>query len=57
LKEGFVRLFYLLFFYFLIKEVPVIMRERTAGESSITPIRAVYYMVKVMLVILARFTR
>jgi glycosyltransferase involved in cell wall biosynthesis len=42
---------------FRIKEVPVIMRERTAGESSITPIKTVYYMVKVMLAILARFSR
>src|SRR3989338_3812791 len=42
---------------FRIKEVPVIMQERRAGESSITPIRSVYYMVKVVLAILARFSR
>jgi glycosyltransferase involved in cell wall biosynthesis len=42
---------------FRIKEVPVIMQERTAGESSITPIKTIYYMVKVMLAILARFSR
>ena len=42
---------------FRIKEVPVIMKERTAGESSITPLRTVYYMFKVMLAIFARFSR
>lgn len=42
---------------FRIKEVPVIMKERTAGESSITPIRTVYYMFKVTLAIFARFSR
>ncbi|MBI3813830.1 MAG: glycosyltransferase family 2 protein [Nitrospinae bacterium] len=42
---------------FRIKELPVIMQERTAGESSITPIKTIYYMVKVMLAILARFSR
>ena len=42
---------------FRIKEVPVIMKERTAGESSITPLRTVYYMLKVMLAIFARFSR
>ncbi len=36
---------------------PVVMQERTAGESSITPIKTIYYMVKVMLAILARFSR
>ena len=33
-------------------EVPVMMRERTEGRSSITPIRSVYYMVKVILAVL-----
>ena len=32
-------------------EVPVVMRERAAGESSITALRSVYYMVKVLLAI------
>ena len=32
-------------------EVPVTMRERTAGRSSITAIRSVYYMAKVLLAI------
>lgn len=33
-------------------EVPVSMRERTGGRSSITPVRSVYYMTKVLLAIL-----
>ena len=33
-------------------EIPVIMRERQGGVSSISPKRAVYYMVKVTLAIL-----
>jgi len=33
-------------------EVPVTMRERTGGTSSITPLRSAYYMVKVLLAIL-----
>lgn len=33
-------------------EVPVTMRERSAGESSITALRSIYYMIKVMLAIL-----
>jgi glycosyltransferase involved in cell wall biosynthesis len=33
-------------------EAPVRMRERSAGESSITTLRSVYYMIKVMLAIL-----
>lgn len=37
---------------FSIMEVPVKMAERRGGESSITPIRSVYYMVKVFLAIL-----
>jgi hypothetical protein len=37
---------------FNITEVPVKMRERAGGESSITPVRSVYYMVKVLLAIL-----
>jgi glycosyltransferase involved in cell wall biosynthesis len=34
-----------------LKEVPVAMRERTGGQSSITAIRSVYYMTKVLLAI------
>jgi glycosyltransferase involved in cell wall biosynthesis len=34
-----------------LKEVPVRMRERTGGRSSITAFRSVYYMVKVLLAI------
>jgi glycosyltransferase involved in cell wall biosynthesis len=37
---------------FRLKEVPVKMRQRSTGESSIGSIRAVYYMVKVLLAIL-----
>ena len=32
-------------------EVPVNMRDRTGGRSSITPLRSVYYMAKVLLAI------
>ena len=35
-----------------IKEVPVVMQERTAGESSIRPFHSGYYMLKVSLAIL-----
>lgn len=35
-----------------IKEIPVIMQERTAGESSIRPFHSGYYMMKVSLAIL-----
>lgn len=35
-----------------VKEVPVTMRQRNAGVSSISPGRSVYYMVKVTLAIL-----
>ncbi len=37
---------------FSIMEVPVKMKERGGGRSSITPVRSVYYMVKVFLAIL-----
>jgi len=36
---------------FSIMEVPVRMVERAHGRSSITPLRSVYYMVKVLLAI------
>ena len=34
-----------------VKEVPVVMNERTAGVSSISPWKSVYYMIKVTLAI------
>ena len=34
-----------------IREVPVSMRKRGGGKSSITPLRAIYYMTKVLLAI------
>jgi glycosyltransferase involved in cell wall biosynthesis len=38
-------------------EYPVIMRERTEGTSSISPLKSVYYMVKVTLAILVEMLR
>jgi len=35
-----------------IMEVPVIMREREEGKSSISPIKSIYYMIKVSIAIL-----
>jgi hypothetical protein len=32
-----------------LREVPVAMRERAGGRSSITALRSIYYMVKVLL--------
>jgi glycosyltransferase involved in cell wall biosynthesis len=37
---------------FKVREVPVVMRERTTGRSSIRPFNAVYYVLKVTLAIL-----
>lgn len=37
---------------FAVQEVPVVMNERTAGVSSISSLKSVYYMVKVTLAIL-----
>jgi glycosyltransferase involved in cell wall biosynthesis len=37
---------------FVTAEVPVLMRERQSGSSSITAVRSVYYMLKVLLAIL-----
>jgi glycosyltransferase involved in cell wall biosynthesis len=34
-----------------IEEAPAAMRERTGGKSSITPIRSIYYMAKVLMAI------
>lgn len=36
-------------------EVPVTMRQRETGRSSISPIRSLYYMVKVTLAVLVQF--
>lgn len=38
-----------------IVEVPVAMRQRSSGRSSITPVRSLYYMVKVTLAVLVQF--
>ena len=35
-----------------IKEVPVIMKERESGTSSISPLKSIYYMIKVSLAII-----
>lgn len=35
-----------------VEEIPVVMRERQAGESSINPAKSIYYMIKVSLAIL-----
>ncbi|MDD3204236.1 MAG: glycosyltransferase family 2 protein [Lachnospiraceae bacterium] len=37
---------------YTIKEYPVVMRERAEGTSSISPLKSVYYMIKVTLAIL-----
>lgn len=37
-----------------IREYPVVMRERERGTSSITPLKSVYYMIKVTLAMLIR---
>jgi len=37
---------------FSFQEVPVAMEERSGGTSSITPLRSIYYMFKVLLAIL-----
>ncbi len=40
-----------------VREVPVAMRARQGGVSSITPVRASYYMVKVLLAVLMQSLR
>jgi hypothetical protein len=35
-----------------IMEVPVVMYEREEGKSSISPVKSIYYMIKVSLAIL-----
>lgn len=41
----------------MVSEIPVIMRERQGGVSSISPRKAVYYMIKVTLAILMECLR
>ena len=38
-----------------IVEVPVTMRQRSTGRSSITPLRSLYYMARVTLAVLVQF--
>jgi hypothetical protein len=40
-----------------IREIPVTMAPRQGGQSSITPVRSAYYMVKVILAILIGLLR
>lgn len=40
-----------------VEEIPVIMRERQAGTSSINPAKSVYYMIKVSMAILIERVR
>jgi len=35
-----------------VKEIPVVMKERQGGTSSISPIKSIYYMIKVTLAII-----
>ncbi len=42
---------------FTIKEIPVTMAPREHGESSITPLRSIYYMVKVLLAVFMNLLR
>jgi len=36
----------------IVREAPVVMRERGGGVSSITPLRSIYYMIKVLLALM-----
>jgi len=40
-----------------VKEIPVVMRARETGVSSITPKKSIYYMIKVTLAILIERVR
>jgi hypothetical protein len=42
---------------FKVMEVPVEMKERQGGTSSITPVKSVYYMIKVSMVLLINSLR
>ncbi|MEG2083272.1 MAG: glycosyltransferase family 2 protein [Oscillospiraceae bacterium] len=42
---------------FTVQEAPVEMRERTTGKSSISPLKSVYFMIKVSIaIVIGRFT-
>ena len=38
--------------HYRVEEIPVLMHERLGGESSINPVKSVYYMIKVTLAII-----
>ena len=40
-----------------VEEIPVVMRERSGGESSISPRKSIYYMIKVPLAIIMECLR
>jgi len=40
-----------------VTEIPVIMKQREEGKSTISPLRSIYYMIKVTLAILIERTR
>lgn len=40
-----------------VKEIPVVMKERQGGVSSISPKKSVYYMIKVSLAIIIECLR
>ena len=42
---------------FKLEEVPVIMRARTEGVSSISPRKSIYYMIKVTIAIIIERSR
>lgn len=42
---------------FKIVEIPVVMKKREMGASSITPVKSIYYMIKVMLAIIFTFIK
>lgn len=44
-------------FQYSFQEVPVVMNERTSGTSSITSLKSVYYMIKVILAVLITRTK
>ena len=41
----------------IVKEMPVVMRERQGGTSSIGSLKSIYYMIKVTLAILVESLR
>lgn len=42
---------------FRIVEIPITMQKRNAGISSITPLKSLYYMIKVFLAVTVRYAR